>query len=173
MFENQTERDAAVLNADDPLVTQYAPARPAAFTGSAAPSASPAALSCTTVRSYSGRDGEDVRCSARATSACAASTTSRTSWRPLPPHFCWASSRRRSPPACAAFPGSSTASNLSPKSAACSFFNDSKATNVDATAESHRRFSRRPARDSGRQGQGQRLRSARRAAAPARPRRFS
>jgi UDP-N-acetylmuramoylalanine--D-glutamate ligase len=28
IFENQTERDAAVLNADDALATQYAPARP-------------------------------------------------------------------------------------------------------------------------------------------------
>ncbi len=28
IFENQTDRDAAVLNADDVLVTQYAPARP-------------------------------------------------------------------------------------------------------------------------------------------------
>jgi UDP-N-acetylmuramoylalanine--D-glutamate ligase len=31
VFENQTEEDAAILNADDPAVTPYAPARPRAY----------------------------------------------------------------------------------------------------------------------------------------------
>ncbi len=40
----------------------------------------------------------------------------------------------------AALPASSTASNLWPKSAACSYFNDSKATNVDATQKALEAF---------------------------------
>ena len=60
MFENQTERDAAVLNADDAAGHAIRSRAAAVSIGSAARSASPAALSCTTIRSFSGCDGEDV-----------------------------------------------------------------------------------------------------------------
>ena len=53
MFENQTEEDAAILNADDATVAQYAPSR-RRFSGSAGRNAWPADVSCATTKLFSG-----------------------------------------------------------------------------------------------------------------------
>ena len=61
--------------------------------------------------------------------------------------------------------GGAPAGVCAPRSAACDFYNDSKATSVDATMKALDSFAGRPVGDPRRQGQGQRLHGAARPAA--------
>ena len=60
IFENQTEVDAAVINADDAAATQYAPPRPRIFWFSRQKRVASGAYLQRRLRSSSGSEGEDV-----------------------------------------------------------------------------------------------------------------
>ena len=99
MFENQLERDAAVLNADDPGSDAAHARRARTFTGSAGRSAWPKALSCATTRLFSAATARRSLLARRDEIPCAASTTSKMFWPPAPQLILPARSRPRSRPA--------------------------------------------------------------------------
>ncbi len=96
MFENQLERDAAMLNADDPEVTRRMPSRPHVFWFSRQKRVAEGAfLRDDEIIFRRERLGDAAR-AARSKFRCAANTTSKTFWPHAPPRILRAPSRRRS-----------------------------------------------------------------------------
>jgi UDP-N-acetylmuramoylalanine--D-glutamate ligase len=93
MFENQLDRDAAVLNADDPEVTRRMPSKPHIYWFSRQKG-----LSFATTRSSSARTARRPFSHAARKSLCAANTMSKTFWPPVPPRIWPVLRRQRSPP---------------------------------------------------------------------------
>ena len=132
LFENQLDRDAAVLNADDPEITRRMPAR-GHVSGSAGRSAWPRARLCATRKLSSGRTArkpwsrDAVRSAARRTQRRKRSGRLR---RVIPG---W----RAAPAAIAkgvkTFRGVEHRLEFVAEVGGVEFYNDSKATNVDAT----------------------------------------
>ncbi len=133
IFENQTADDAAILNADDAGAAAYAPSKPQVYWFSRKQRVAQGAYlrGEEVVLRIDGEDhtvlrrGEIPLAGAHNLENVLAATIAtklggRRSARRL---------RRES----AALPESSTGSSLSPTSTACATYNDSKATNVDAT----------------------------------------
>ena len=81
MFENQTERDAAVLNADDPEVTRTHAVPAARLLVQPAEARGAGRFLRDDEIVFRGDGSEDAAAAARATLRCAASTTSKTFWR--------------------------------------------------------------------------------------------
>ena len=133
MFENQTEGDAAVLNADDAVAPQYAPARPRVFWFSRAKRvASGCYLRGDQI--VFRRDGDGDRSArARAISACAASHNVENVLAAAAAAMLAGVEPARSPRACAAFAGVEHRLEFVATISGVEYFNDSKATNVDAT----------------------------------------
>ena len=118
IFENQRERDAAILNADDPEVAQRVPAKLRAFTGSAGRSTSPPALTSATRKSSSATTARKKSFFGAMKFPCAAITMSKMFSPHLSPHTSPAPNQPPSPKASAPSRASSIASNTSRKSAA-------------------------------------------------------
>jgi UDP-N-acetylmuramoylalanine--D-glutamate ligase len=139
IFENQTDRDAAVLNADDGLVTQYAPAKPHTYWFSRAKRVASGAFVQDGQIAFR-RDGEDVtllslgdiglRGEHNVENVLAAAAT--------------AFLLNVEPAAIAAgvrsFSGVEHRLEFVAEIGGVSFFNDSKATNVDAAAKAIEAF---------------------------------
>ena len=71
---------------------------------------------------------------------CRARTSPATSWSPPPPRASWARRPTRSPARCGPSAASSTCSSTWPTIDGVAFFNDSKATNVEAARQSLEAF---------------------------------
>ncbi len=134
MFENQTAEDAAVLNADDAAAAAICAVGTARVSGSAGKSAWPAAAILRGDEIVFRRDGtETVLLRTQRYRPARQTTMLKTFW-PLPRRRGLpASSRPRLRKASARSREWSTGSNIVATISGVEYFNDSKATNVDAT----------------------------------------
>ena len=167
LFENQLERDAAVLNADDPEITKRMPSRAHVYWFSRQKRVAEGAFL---------RDGEIVfRADGLETVVARRSEIALRGEHNLENVLAaCAAAYLAGAPAAAIAGGVKTFRAVEHRLefvaevGGVEFYNDSKATNVDATLKAHRGVPRPADRDSRRQGQGQSLHAAGRAAAPAR-----
>jgi len=83
MFENQIERDIAILNADDPEITRRMPSKPHIFWFSRQKRVAAGAF-LRDGQIFFRNEGSEVALARRDESRCAANTTSRTCWPPVP-----------------------------------------------------------------------------------------
>ena len=140
MFENQLERDAAVLNADDPEVTRRMPSRPHIFWFSRQKRVAEGAfLRDDQIIFRARRLGNSARRGATKF-RCAASTMSKMFWPPAPRPI----SRALIPAAIASgvktFRGVEHRLEFVAEIGGVEFYNDSKATNVDAALKAIEAF---------------------------------
>ncbi len=167
LFENQLDRDAAVLNADDPEITRRMPARGHVYWFSRQKRVAEGAFV---------RDGEIVfRADGSETVVARRSDITLRGEHNLENVLAaCAAAYLAGAPAAAIATGVKTFRAVEHRLefvaeiGGVQFYNDSKATNVDATLKAVEAFPGPAARDSGRKGQRQPVLAARRTAAPAR-----
>ena len=140
MFENQLERDAAVLNADDPEITQADARRGRTFTGSAGKSASRKGRSCVTTRLSFAPMAQRRWWRGATRFRCAASTILKTCWRPARQHTWRARLLRPLRAESRRFKAVEHRLEFVTRIGGVDFYNDSKATNVDATLKAVEAF---------------------------------
>ena len=121
MFENQLERDAAVLNADDPEITKRMPSRPHIYWFSRQKRVAEGAFRARRRDYFSRRRLGNRGGATQRNSACAASTTWKTCWRRARLRILRGRRPRRLPAASKRFARWSTGWNSSPRSTASSF----------------------------------------------------
>ena len=80
MFENQTEEDAAIVNADDAGASGYAPSRPRVFWFSRQRRVAEVGVSFATMKLYSGATVRKPCCCGPGTSGFAEITTLKMYW---------------------------------------------------------------------------------------------
>ena len=158
MFENQLERDAAVLNADDPEVTQRSPARPHLFWFSRQKRVAEGAFLQDEQIVFRQRRRGDVRWRGETKFRCAVSTTSKTSWPPASAAYLGgAEPACHRCTACKTFPGSRASAGICRRNRRREVLQRFEGHQCGRRTQGHRSFSEQADRDSGRQRQGQPL----------------
>ena len=139
IFENQTERDAAIINADDPAATQQAPARPQIFWFSRKKRvASGAYLRGDQI--IFRRDGEDVSLLRRADIFLRGEHNLENVLAAASAAFLAGAAPGEIAAGVRSFPGVEHRLEFVAEISGVNFFNDSKATNVDATLKALEAF---------------------------------
>jgi UDP-N-acetylmuramoylalanine--D-glutamate ligase len=140
IFENQTERDAAVINADDPAATQYAPSRPQIFWFSRKKRvASGAYLRGDQI--VFRREGEDIVLLSRSEIGLRGEHNLENVLAAASAAFLAGAAPAEIAAGVRSFPGVEHRLEFVAEISGVSFFNDSKATNVDATIKALEAFS--------------------------------
>ena len=140
IFENQTERDAAVINADDSAAAQRAPARPQIFWFSREKRVASGAY----VRGDQilfRQDGEDISLLRRADIALRGEHNLENVLAAASVAFLAGAAPEEIAAGVRTFPGVEHRLEFVAEISGVSFFNDSKATNVDATIKALESFS--------------------------------
>jgi UDP-N-acetylmuramoylalanine--D-glutamate ligase len=140
IFQNQTERDSAVINADDPASTQYAPARPQIFWFSRSKRvASGAYLRGDQI--IFRRDGEDVFLLARSDISLRGDHNLENVLAAASAAYLAGATPDEIAAGVQSFPGVEHRLEFVAEISGVRFYNDSKATNVDATIKALQAFS--------------------------------
>ena len=140
IFENQTERDAAIINADDPAATELAPSRPQIFWFSRTKRvASGAYLRGTQI--IFRRDGENTVLLDRADIGLRGEHNLENVLASASAAFLAGVASAEIAAGARSFPGVEHRLEFVTKISGVNFFNDSKATNVDATVKALESFS--------------------------------
>ena len=132
IFENQTERDAAVINADDPGITQRAPSRPQSFWFSKAKRVANGAY-LRGEQIVFRRDGEDTVLLDRADIGLRGEHNLENVLAAAAASFLASAAPAEIAAGVRSFPGVEHRLEFVAEISGVRFFNDSKATNVDAT----------------------------------------
>lgn len=139
IFENQTERDAAVINADDPGITQRAPSRPQSFWFSRAKRVANGAY-LRRERIVFRRDGEDTVLLDRADIGLRGEHNLENVLAAAAASFLAGAAPAEIAAGVRSFPGVEHRLEFVAEISGVRFFNDSKATNVDATIKALEAF---------------------------------
>ena len=141
MFENQTERDAAVLNADDPAVTQHAARAPQVYWFSRAEARGQRRLPARRSDRFPPRRRRNSRCSARDDIRLRGEHNVENVLAAASAAFLAGAEPAAIAAGVRSFPGVEHRLEFVAEIGGVEFFNDSKATNVDATLKALEAFS--------------------------------
>jgi len=139
LFENQIETDAAVLNADDSAVTQYAPAKPQVFWFSRTRHVAEGAY-VRDGRIFFAREGQHTELLSREDVALRGEHNLENVLAAASAAFLLGAAPTAIAAAVRSFPGVEHRLEFVAEIGGVSFFNDSKATNVDATLKALEAF---------------------------------